>query len=147
MGEAVIENEGVAKHIMTVQFFIPLKSPPNKTHQMKKWTVRNGKPVSYEPSEVEDIRMMFMARFAPYVPDKPMQGPISLTTKWVYPANKRHPVDTWKITRPDTDNLVKLPKDVLTVLGFWKDDAQVACEMTYKFYGSIPGLYIQISEI
>jgi len=31
--------------------------------------------------------------------------------------------------------------------GFWKDDAQVACEMTYKFYGSIPGLYIQISEI
>lgn len=132
---------------MAVQFFIPMKLP-SATHQMKKWGVRNGKPYSYEPQSVKDARQKFMAHLAKHVPDVPMQRPLSLTTQWIYPADSKHPDKTWKTTKPDTDNLVKLPKDVMTTLRFWEDDAQVASEIIQKFYSAGPtGLFILIEQM
>lgn len=76
-------------------------------------------------------------------------GPVALTTKWMYPSTKLHPEGTWKATKPDTDNLVKMLKDVLTSLGFWRDDAQVASECIQKFYvsQSLSGIYVQIEPL
>ncbi len=45
--------------------------------------------------------------------------------------------------KPDTDNLQKLLKDVMTAVGFWQDDAQVASEIVEKFWAEIPGIYIR----
>ena len=132
---------------MRIQFFIPMKLP-SATHQMKKWGVWNGKPYSYEPQSVKDARQKFIAHLAKHVPDAPMQGPLSLTTQWIYPADSKHPDKTWKTTKPDTDNLVKLLKDVMTTLHFWKDDAQVASEVIQKFYSSGPtGLFVLIEPM
>lgn len=131
---------------MVVQFFVPMKLP-TATHQEKKWGVRNGKPYSYEPANVKDARQKFMDNLARFVPIEPLSGPLALTTKWIYPADKKHPAKIWKATKPDTDNLVKLLKDVMTGLVFWSDDAQVVSETIQKFYDDIPGLYIYIEEL
>ncbi len=130
-----------------IHIFLPMEKLPSATHQMKKVTVRNGKPVVYEPPAVKEVRAMFMAHFAKYRPEHPMEGPIWLVTKWIYPPTTKHPENTWKTTKPDTDNLVKLLKDVLTDLGFWLDDAQVASEAIQKFYAPTPGIYVQIEEM
>lgn len=131
---------------MIVQFFIPMKLP-TATHQEKKWTVRKGKPYSYEPPAVQDARQKFTAYFSKFIPERKLKGPLVLTTQWIYLTDKKHPPKTWKATKPDTDNLVKLPKDVLTALRFWGDDGQVASETIQKFYDTIPGLHVRIEEI
>ena len=43
--------------------------------------------------------------------------------------------------------MIKLLKDCMTKCGFWKDDSQVASEITEKFYGSKVGIYIRIREL
>ena len=130
-----------------MHIFIPLEKIPSATHQMKKIAVQHGKPHTYEPPAVRETRARFMAYFIRYRPEKPLEGPVYLVTKWIYPPTKRHPAQTWKSTKPDTDNLVKMLKDVLTVLGFWKDDAQVASETIQKFYSKQSGIYVQIEKL
>ena len=76
----------------------------------------------------------------------PFTGGIRLTTKWCFP-NGSHADGEYRTTKPDTDNLQKLLKDVMTQQGFWKDDALVASEITEKFWAKIPGIYIRIEEL
>lgn len=134
------------EYAMKLKFFLPMMIP-SATHQEKKIMVVNGKPVVYEPQNVKDARQKFMAALAPYAPNAPFAGPVRLSTTWIYLATTAHPVKSWKTTKPDTDNLVKLLKDVMTDLGFWTDDALVACEEIQKFYLDKPGLYIEIEEL
>ena len=49
-----------------------------------------------------------------------------------------------KDTRPDTDNLLKLLKDVLKGCRFWHDDAQVAEELTRKGWGDRTGIHVRV---
>ena len=80
-------------------------------------------------------------------PDEKLSGALRLIVKWLFPIKGKHTDGEYKITRPDTDNLIKLLKDVMTEVGFWNDDAQVASEINEKFYADIPGIYIRIEEI
>jgi Holliday junction resolvase RusA-like endonuclease len=66
--------------------------------------------------------------------------------KWCFPRG-RHKDGQYKITKPDTDNLDKMLKDVMTEVGFWKDDAQVASEIIEKFWADVPGIYVEIYEL
>ena len=43
--------------------------------------------------------------------------------------------------------MIKLLKDVMTDLGFWKDDAQVASEITEKFWSDVPGIFIKVENL
>ena len=129
----------------TVQFFLLIK-PPTKTHQMKKVRVVNGKPMFYEPPKIAAIRQKFMELLADHAPEEPMTGPIRLITKWCYPGGK-HKDGEWKITKPDTDNTIKLFKDCMTATGYWKDDAQVASEITEKFWADIPGIFVRVEKL
>ncbi len=76
-----------------------------------------------------------------------MRGALRLIVKWCFPITGEHSDGEYKSTKPDTDNLEKLLKDIMTKLGFWKDDAQVASEITEKFYARIPGILIYVEEI
>lgn len=38
-------------------------------------------------------------------------------------------------------------KDCMTRLHFWKDDAQVASEISEKFWAAVPGIYVRIEEL
>lgn len=115
--------------------------------QEKAWTVRNGKPVPYEPTELKAARAKLEAHLAGHVPEKPYTGAVRLITKWCFLFTGKHQDGEYKITPPDTDNLQKLLKDVMTRLGYWKDDALVASEIIEKFWAKIPGIYIAIEEL
>lgn len=130
---------------MTLDFFMPMV-PPTATHQEKKWTVRGGKPVSYEPAEVKAARAKLLAYLGQHRPEEPLEGPVELEVLWLFPANGRHGDMTPKVTRPDTDNLQKLLKDCITVLKFWRDDAQVYTETVMKFWADEPGIAIRVSN-
>jgi Holliday junction resolvase RusA-like endonuclease len=120
---------------------------PTVTHQEKDWTVRDGKPVPYEPSELKAARLKLKSHLARHVPAEKYPGAVRLVTKWCFPLTGKHRDGEYKTSRPDTDNLQKLLKDVMTDLGYWKDDAQVASEITEKFWAKIPGIYIAIEEL
>lgn len=129
-----------------IEFFMAMK-PPTTTYQEKKLTVRNGKPCTYEPSNVKDTREKLTAHLARFAPDRELDGALRLTVKWLFPCGKAHRDGEYKVTRPDTDNLIKLLKDCMTDLHFWHDDAQVASEINEKFYADTTGIYIRLEEL
>ncbi|BBB91036.1 MAG TPA: RusA family crossover junction endodeoxyribonuclease [Methylomusa anaerophila] len=128
-----------------IEFFIAMQLP-TVTHQEKKVSVVNGKPVFYEPDELKDARQKFTAYLAKHVPANKYTGATRLVTKWCYPRGT-HKNGEYKTTKPDTDNMIKLLKDVMTELGFWKDDALVASEITEKFWADVPGIYVRIEKL
>lgn len=118
-------------------------NPPTVTHQEKKVRIVHGKPIFYMPPELASARVLLATKLKPFAPQKPFDGPIHLGVSWAFsrPKNaKRNDVQTkfgqsqWKTTKPDTDNLQKMLKDVMTDCGFWKDDAQVCSETVEKIY-------------
>lgn len=129
----------------SIEFFMPM-IPPTKTHQQKRITIKNYKPVIYEDQKLKDVRNKLMSSLWQHVPNKQFEGAIRLITKWCF-KNKNHKNGEYKITKPDTDNLQKLLKDCMTDLGFWKDDAQVASEIIEKFWADIPGIYIKVEKL
>lgn len=132
--------------ITEVSFFMPME-PPACTHQEKKAHVVNGKPVFYEPENVKAARQKLRAGLSRLRPPEPFTGPVRLTTWWCFPVKGKHGDGEYKTSRPDTDNLVKLLKDVMTETRFWKDDAQVASEVTEKYWAAIPGIYVKVESL
>lgn len=130
---------------MRIEFFLPML-PPTATHQEQAVRVVKGKPVFYDPPAVADARAKLTAYLAGHKPERPMEGAVRLAAKWCFPRG-RHGDGEYRITRPDTDNLQKLLKDCMTELKFWKDDAQVACEICEKFWAEVPGIYVWAEEI
>ena len=131
---------------MAIEFFMSMANVPTATHQEKQVRVVNGKPVFYEPAEVKAARQKLTAYLGQHVPEQPFCCGVRLMVKWCFPKG-RHKNGTYKTTKPDTDNLQKMLKDVMTKLKFWEDDAQVASEIVEKFWSDIPGIYIRIEEL
>ena len=130
---------------MKVQFFMAM-IPPTNTYQEKKVAVVKGKPVFYEPPEVKAVREKLAAHLSHYAPKKMFEKPVRMVTKWCFPKGK-HSDGEYKATKPDTDNLQKMLKDVMTEVGFWKDDALVASEITEKFWAEQMGIFISIEDL
>ena len=128
-----------------MEFFIPMV-PPTITHQEKKVNVVNGKPIFYEPDRLKTARQKLMAYLGYHVPEEPFHTGVQLVTKWCFPKGK-HSDGEYKATKPDTDNLQKMLKDVMTEVGFWKDDALVASEITEKFWAEQMGIFISIEDL
>lgn len=127
------------------EFFMAM-IPPTVTAQEHKVTVRNGKPVFYEPDELKDAKAKIIANLSGHTPTVPYRCGVRLITKWLFPKGK-HRNGEYRTTKPDTDNLQKLLKDCMTACKFWKDDALVCSEVIEKFWADIPGIYIRIEEI
>ncbi len=144
---------------MTICFFLPMV-PPTVTQQEHDFKVVRGSVVVYDPPRLRDARQKFTAllareaqkaqRAADGEPLLPLEGPVRLVTKWIWPCRQNDGEcrdGEWKTTRPDTDNLIKLFKDCMTRTGWWTDDAQVCSEITEKFYGEKPGIFVRIEEL
>ena len=84
---------------------------------------------------------------APYAPKEPLNGAIRLKATFAYRAAKKSDIGKWKLTRPDTDNMIKTVKDVMTRMGFWKDDAQIVVERCSKFWSKDPGIGIVVEPL
>lgn len=78
-----------------------------------------------------------------------LEGPISLSMHCQFkrPAShfrsgknkhilKDNSPAQYKTSKPDLDNIIKAGKDALTVIGAWKDDAQVCQELLSKTWGA-----------
>ncbi len=130
---------------MELEFFIPM-IPPTTTQQEHQVNTRGGKAQFYEPAEVKAARSKLSDAVGPYRPPAPMSGAVRLMVKWCFPCGDTHADGEYRITKPDTDNLQKMLKDVMTKNRFWKDDAQVASEICEKFWAKVPGLYIRAEE-
>ena len=130
----------------TMEFFLDI-IPPTVTAQMHKITIRYGKPQIYDTPKLKAARALFCAALRPYRPREPMQGPVSLTVEWFF-STKSHKEGEFRTTRPDTDNIQKLLKDCMTMVGFWGDDAQVCREKVIKRWSKVsPGISIRVHEI
>ena len=129
---------------MKIEFFLPI-IPPTRTHQEKQvnWKTKTF----YEPAELKAARAKLQAYLGQHVPEKKYTSAVRLITKWCFPLTGKHQDGEYKTTRPDTDNLQKLLKDVMTDLGYWTDDALVASEIIEKFWAARPGIYICIEEV
>lgn len=131
---------------MAMEFFMAM-IPPTVTHQEHKVTVVKGRPKFYEPPDLSAARMKLRDNLGKFAPERPYAGAVRLITKWCYPLKGKHQTGEYKITKPDTDNMIKLLKDEMTKAHFWKDDAQVASEVTEKFWAEIPGIYVRLEEV
>ena len=129
-----------------LQFFMPMV-PPGTTFQDKELAVQKGKPVIFDSAELIAVKMKLRGHLAKNVPPEPFRGAVRVITKWCYPATDKHPDGTWKITKPDTDNLQKALLDCMTKLGFWKDDAQVCSQIVEKFWSTVPGVFVYITQL
>ena len=114
--------------------------PPTATAQQKGERVVGGYIHHYKKKNVAAAEAILRDALLPYVPAEPITDrPIVFWALWQFPypkSAKKHLPGTYRLksTRPDTDNLNKLLKDVMTDMGFWKDDALIACEIIEKMY-------------
>lgn len=131
---------------MDIQFFMPM-NPPTITQQQHRVTVQKGKPVFYDSPELAEAKAKLTAYLAKHIPEQPFTGAVQLIVKWCFPVSGKHSDGEYKTTKPDTDNLQKALKDIMTGLHFWKDDALVASEVVEKFWSDTPGIWIGIREI
>lgn len=124
--------------------------PPTATAQQKGERVVGGHIHHYKKKNIRDAEAILKDALLEHVPEEPIIGkPIWLTVQWEFPFPKsakkhRQGCGRWKITRPDTDNLNKLLKDIMTDMGFWKDDALICLESISKSYSDEPGISISI---
>ena len=141
------KNAAKRRYRKTMDFFLQI-TPPTATAQEKQVTVVNGRPVFYDPAPVKKARNLLSAQLAAYRPPRPLEGPIALSTVWLFPKGKSHKHGEWRVTKPDTDNLQKLLKDCMTETGFWQDDSQVCVECIGKMWTrEKPGIHIKAEEI
>ena len=121
--------------------------PPTVTAQEHKVKVVHGRPMFYDPPKVRHAKGVLSEALMVHTPLEPLTGPVELRAVWKFKRSRPHRHGEWRTTRPDTDNLQKLLKDIMTGLGFWNDDAQVVRESVEKMWSNDPGLEIEITEL
>ena len=127
--------------------------PPTATAQQKGECIRAGYIHHYKKKNVARAEAILRDALLPYVPEAPITDkPIMFHALWEFPypkSAKKHMPGFCrnKITRPDTDNLNKMLKDVMTDMGFWKDDALICQEAIWKVWSDEPGISILVEEL
>lgn len=84
-----------------------------------------------------------------YAPEEPLEGALSLhlVLTWPHTVDSRR-VDAGrpvrKITRPDGVNILKGVEDIMTELGYWHDDNQLAVECVERWHGDLSGVTVEV---
>lgn len=125
---------------------------PKATHQQKGETIRylrNGRPFiqHYTKQNVETAATLFNLQLRQYKPSKPLQGPVKLFVILFFDVKIKKLWGTYKDTRPDLDNFIKLLNDQMTKCGYWSDDSQIAELHIKKRYAEEAQIYVRVLEI
>lgn len=132
---------------MKDQFHLHFETMPKATSQQKGVRVVNGKPYFYKKANVESAESIFAAALKPHRPKRPSERPIKLCVWFYFDVKDKRLWGQPKPTRPDTDNYIKEFKDVMTKLGFWKDDSQIVDEHIRKFYSEKATIVVSWEEV
>jgi len=135
-------------------FTIPC-NPPKATHQAsarimkrKDGTMFVGKSSSSKGKAVKDSLTLLLNG---HRPPAMFVGPVDVYILWVYPWRSNEPKKNRVLgllpcdKRPDIDNLCKMLFDVMTLIGFWKDDSQISDLLFRKRWGNDPGIRMKIT--
>lgn len=135
-------------------FFIKCNPPRSTAQSAKRIGVRkDGKPFSFTTAKGKQQQEDFMSLLMPYVPEKPLQGPLKLNISYQFPflSNEKKAVKmkgwTYHWKKPDCDNLCKMFLDAMGKLCFWNDDAQVAILSFAKRRAECAGIHVHLEEI
>lgn len=132
-----------------VSFWAPCE-PPTTTAQQKGVFIVNGVPRFFTKKKVKKAATLLSWVFKRYRPVQPLDQPLSVHVRVVYPHLKSTPKKLKGTTQPhicvnpDVDNAYKLIGDVLTDLGFWRDDGLVYDLHVSKWRGPNPGIGVKI---
>jgi len=135
-----------------IAFHLPIV-PPKATSQTKRLVMVGGKPRFFPKKEHAQAENDLLLLCRPFAPAEPLAGPLTLRVDFVFPWRKSEPKRRLALgrvpmdARPDCDNLVKLVADVLTRLGFYGDDGQVAALQVTKAWGDRPGIAVAIEPM
>ena len=138
-----------------IEFFIDC-IPSNSSHQGS-LTILKRKDGSqfvgkFANSKAKKWEGEMLTLFAPYKPSYPIEGPVTVECVWVFPWRKAETKKNRargvmpKDTKSDADNLWKGIGDVLTRLGFYKDDSLIYQLRLKKLWGDRPGIGIKVKE-
>lgn len=128
---------------VSMRFFLHM-IPPTVTAQEHRVTKRG----IYMSDRQKAAYVKIRDALAPHAPDKPIDSACQLVVKWCFPTDGTHSSSgEYKYTKPDTDNLNKMLKDIMEELKFFTNDARVASEVIEKFWSDVPGIFISLSEL
>lgn len=130
-----------------INFFIATDTIPRTSAQQKGVQVVHGRPMFYTKAKVQDAKRFYAICLKAHRPPGPIEGAIKLIVNFYYPVRKPHKNGEPKTTRPDTDNMIKLLKDVMTDVGFWVDDSQIVHETVTKSYSEPSGIQIRLVRL
>lgn len=136
-----------------IAFFLPI-TPPKATSQGagKRIIVIAGKPMFFKSGKAQGAENDLTLLCSRHIPAQPMEGALCLQIDFTFPWRKSEPQKRLVLGRvphtskPDCSNLVKMIEDVLTKLGFWKDDSQIASLTVTKAWGDKVGIAVRIDH-
>ena len=138
-----------------MRIFFSVPGDP-KTQQRHRSFRMGTKMSTYDPSAKEKKDFLVLAFNEK--PEKPMEGPISMTIKLYYSRPKNHygsgknasnlkPTSPhFHTSRPDADNAFKFVSDSLNSV-FYKDDSQICMLQVIKLYSETPRTEILIENL
>lgn len=108
----------------------------------------------YDAGTAEGWKSLIAAEAKAHRPAAPLSGPLALSLLFHFKRPKTHlnkgglkaAAPVYHAQKPDCDNAAKAVKDCLTLLGFWRDDAQVARLRVQKLWALSGGCQIEIGE-
>lgn len=113
---------------MILDFYIPGEPERTTAQEGHRWTRGHY----YTDPKIKAVRQGLIEELKPNAPEEPIMGPVHLRIDFFFGTSDVKKQGCWKVTRPDTDNMIKLMKDCMTEAGFWKDDSQVCMEVVSK---------------
>lgn len=132
------------KHIA---FFVHMDDIPRTTAQQKDITTRGGFPRLVDSKNLKTAKTIWHYALANHVPKEMLKKPLRVKILYCFKASKTNKADTFKTTSPDTDNLQKLPKDIMQALEYYKNDGEVAFDEAVKVFSDVPGVLVKVSEL
>ena len=134
-----------------MNFFIPCIPPTATSQQKGACSIKGGGVRFFKKKHVQQAENSLWALLMPHRPETPLEGALRLSVCFYYPWRKSEKKAVVRdhhsmpiTSRPDCSNLIKLIEDVMTGLGFWRDDGQISHLEVEKRYTDTPGIYVQI---
>ena len=139
---------------MTISFFVP--GTPKPQPRPRAFS-RGGVARVYDPATAEGWKSLIATEARKVRPSEPLPGPLTLEVQFTLPRPKSHYTSkgalreahnsAYHTQKPDLDNLAKAVMDAMTVIGFWRDDAEIQRLTLLKWWSSdtMPaGAYIRV---